>query len=255
VYDRVISVEIAEKASLELRDLARRSQYVKKFLCLLHDNRNQKVLDFGCGFGATTRLLTACGINVVAYDPSLVRIDAVKKRCAEAIVTSDIETLRMNAPYSGIILDNVLEHVPDPNSLIELISGILDSGAIIYVSVPSYEKSTVRRLQGDLQRNELSEMTINPWEHLNYFDLAHLDWLMGKHKMSPLRSYEMPGSVELGLRPEREPSRRILNSIATGFRLLWYGLSGRAIESVQNRFYRHTGHTDDFKPQFLSATT
>jgi SAM-dependent methyltransferase len=240
VYDGVISAEVAEKASCGLRDLARRAQYVGKLCCLLHDNNHQKILDFGCGFGATTRLLTACGINVVAYDPSSVRIDAVKKRCTEAIVTSDIETLRMNAPYSGVILDNVLEHVPDPNLLIEFISEILDSRAIIYVSVPSYEESTVRRLQRDLQRHELSEMTINPWEHLNYFDLAHLDWLMGKRKMMPLKNHEVPGPVEIGLRPEGEPSRRILNSIASGFRLLWYGLNGRVIESVENRYYRHT---------------
>jgi SAM-dependent methyltransferase len=205
----------------------------------LRDNHQQTILDFGCGFGATTRLLTDCGIKVVAYDPSSVRIDAVKKRCTGTLVTNDMETLRMNAPYAGIILDNVLEHVPDPNLLIEFISGISDSGAIVYLSVPSYEASTVRRLQRDLKRNELSEITINPWEHLNYFDLAHLDRLMGKHKMMPLRSYEIPGYVEIGLRPEGEPSRRIRNSIATGLRLVWYGLSGRAIESVQNRFYRH----------------
>ena len=239
VYDLVISAEIAEKASWGLRDLARRTEYIGTLLCLLRDDHCQTILDFGCGFGATTKLLTDCGIKVVAYDPSPVRVDAVKKRCTEALVTNDLNTVQANAPYAAVILDNVLEHVPQPHLLIEYIGGILGSGAIAYLSVPSYEESTVRRLQGDLQRNDLAEMTINPWEHLNYFNIKHLDWLMAKHKMTPLRSYEIPG-VEIGLRPESKLSRRIGNGIATSFRLLWYALSGRATESVQKRFYRHS---------------
>ena len=238
VYERVINADIAEKASWNLQDLARRLEYIGKFLCLMRDDRDRAVLDFGCGFGATTRLLADCGIKIVAYDPSPVRLATVRKRCAEAVVTGDLKDLEANAPYAGMILDNVLEHLPDPNLLIVFISGLLRPGAIVYLSVPSYEKVNIRRLQRDIERKNLSEMTLNPWEHLNYFDVKHLDWLMAKYKIMPLRRCEIPGAVEIGLRPENILSRRMRNSLASGCRLLRYGISGRAVDDVQSRFYR-----------------
>jgi SAM-dependent methyltransferase len=239
VYESVINSEIAEKASWNVGDLARRAGYIGKMLLLMGDGNDRKVLDFGCGFGATARLLADCGIKIVAYDPSLVRVDAVRKRCADVFVTNAVKDLELEAPYAGIVLDNVLEHVPHPNVLIGFISGLLKPGAIVYLSVPSYEEITIHRLQKDVQRNDLSEMTLNPWEHLNYFDVKHLDWLMKKHRIVPLRRCEIPGSVEIGLRPERIVFRRIRNSIASGYRLLRYGINGKAVDSVHDRFYRY----------------
>jgi SAM-dependent methyltransferase len=239
VYDRVINTDIAENASWNSQDLARRFDYIGKLLRLMRDESDRAVLDFGCGFGATTRLLADCGVKTVAYDPSPLRLDSVRKRCADAVVTGDLKDLETNAPYAGVILDNVLEHLPDPNSLIMFISGLLRPGAIVYLSVPSYEKLDIRRLQRDIERKKLSEMTLNPWEHLNYFDVEHLDRLMAKNKIISLRRCEMPGAVEIGLRPENILSHRIRNSLASGFRLLKYGISGRAVDDVQSRFYRH----------------
>jgi SAM-dependent methyltransferase len=198
-------------------------------------------MDFGCGFGATTRLLADCGIKTVAYDPSEIRVESVRKRCAEAVVASDLTDLEENGPYTGIILDNVLEHVPDPNSLIKFIGGVLKRGAIVYLSVPSYEEVNIRRLQKDIQRNRLSEMTLNPWEHLSYFDVGHLDGLMEKYNFVPLRRCEVPGPVEIGLRPESAPSRRIRNSIASARRLFSYAISGTTVDGVGDRFYRYVG--------------
>lgn len=239
LYERVINADIAAKASWNLQDLARRLGYVGKLCRLIRDDQDRAVLDFGCGFGATARLLADCGMKIVAYDPSPVRVDAVRKRCAEALVTDNLKDLEKNAPYAGVILDNVLEHAPEPNLLIEFISGLLRPDAIVYLSVPSYEEADVRRLQKDIQRNRLSEMTVNPWEHLSYFDIKRLDRLLGTYKLVPLRRCELPWSVEIGLRPERVLSRRMRNSMASGCRLLWYAIRGTTFDSVQDRFYRY----------------
>ena len=87
LYERVINADIAEKASWNLHDLARRLGYIGKLCRLMRGDQDRAMLDFGCGFGATARLLADCGMKIVAYDPSPVRVDAVKKRCAEALVT------------------------------------------------------------------------------------------------------------------------------------------------------------------------
>ena len=238
IYECVINSEIAEKASWELRDLARRLGYISRLCCLMDSDHDRMILDFGCGFGATARLLVDCGLKVVAYEPSVVRVNSVKERCAGALVTVDLEDLEANAPYAGVVLDNVLEHVPEPNNVIEFISNLLRADAKVYVSVPSYEQADVRRLQRDIERGRLSEMTLNPWEHLSYFDVEHLDRLMGRHKLVPFKRCELPGSVEIGLRPETVLSRRLRNSIASASRLLWYAINGTGVDRVGDRFYR-----------------
>jgi SAM-dependent methyltransferase len=240
VYEDVINRKIAEKASWELHDLARRLGYIRKLLLML-GHHDRPVLDFGCGFGATTRLLADCGLKTVAYDPSRIRVEFVQKRCAEALVAHDLKDLEENGPYAGVILDNVLEHTPDPDIVIRFIGGLMTHGAIVYLSVPSYEEANIRQLKRDVEGNRLSEMTLNPWEHLNYFDVEHLDGLMKKYCLVPLRRYELPGPVEIGLRPESVPSRRIRNSIASVRRLFWYAVNGTAVDGVNDRFYRYAG--------------
>jgi SAM-dependent methyltransferase len=241
IYEGVINGKIAEKASWNLQDLARRLGYIEKLFCLMLDHYDRAILDFGCGFGATSRLLADCGLKTVAYDPSRIRVETVKKRCAEALVTCDLKDLEENGPYTGIILDNVLEHVPDPDAVIQFISELMVHGAIAYLSVPSYEEADIRRLKREIQRHRSSEMTLNPWEHLNYFDVEHLDGLMKKYDVVPLKGCELPGPVEIGLRPETLASRRRRNSMASAYRLLRYAISGTAVDSVCERFYRYTG--------------
>jgi SAM-dependent methyltransferase len=241
IYERVIDGKIAHKASWDLQDLARRLGYIGKLFGLMLDHHDRAILDFGCGFGATTRLLADCGLKTVAYDPSRIRVESVQRRCAEAVVAYDLKDLEENGPYAGIILDNVLEHIPDPDVVIKFIGGLMIHGAIVYLSVPSYEEANIRRLKRDIQRNRLSEMTLNPWEHLNYFDVEHLDGLMRKYGLVPLRGCELPGPVEIGLRPEIFASRRRRNSIASAYRLLRYAINGTAVDSVCERFYRYIG--------------
>jgi SAM-dependent methyltransferase len=241
VYEDVINDKIAEKASWNLQDLARRLGYLEKLFCLMLDRRDRAVLDFGCGFGATSRLLAECGLKTIAYDTSRIRVESVKKRCAEVFVTFELKDLEENGPYTGIILDNVLEHVPDPDTVIKFISALMVHGAIAYLSVPSYEEANIRRLKREMQRDRSSEMTLNPWEHLNYFDIEHLDRLMKKYDLVPLRGCELPGPVEIGLRPEILASRRRRNSIASAYRLLRYAIGGTAVDSVCERFYRFIG--------------
>jgi SAM-dependent methyltransferase len=239
IYERVINTSIADTASQDAQDLARRLRYIAKLLCLVPDRCHLATLDFGCGFGATTRLATDCGIKMVAYDSSRVRVDAVKERCAGALAVYDLKNLEENGPYASIVMDNVLEHVLEPDLIVRFISGMLSPGAIVYLSVPSYEEANVLRLQKDIHRNRLSDMTLNPWEHLNYFDIEHLDRLMGKYGLVPLRGCELPDAVEIGLRPEMSLPRRIMNSVASGWRLVSYAISGMGVDSVQDRFYRH----------------
>jgi hypothetical protein len=184
-------------------------------------------------------LLKATGVEVVGYDPSQPRLEAV--RTTECIVATREQELMHLAPYDILICDNVLEHVPDPCKALEVLSSVSSSEAVIYVSVPSYEKGFVQQQLNALKKGLPVDMTLNPWEHLNYFDLSHLDRLLTRYGFAPILACQLPGHVNIGLRPEVARLSRFKNTLASFLRMVRYGTLGSTARSVENAFYRFTG--------------
>ena len=72
------------------------------------------VLDFGCGAGDFTRLLTQTFDSVHGYDPSAQTIELAKKRVPRAELFDD-PALLPKAHYGAVILAGVLRHLPPEN--------------------------------------------------------------------------------------------------------------------------------------------
>ncbi len=92
-------------------------------------------LDFGCGRGTLARLLARCGAMVTAVD-----IDPDLKQFFEG---TDIQFYIANRDewqhrsYDLIVLQDVLEHVPDPDSLFGQLNEVLSRGGLLYISTPN----------------------------------------------------------------------------------------------------------------------
>lgn len=234
VYEQVIRQEDCVAGSENRDSYSNRLRYLATLLALAPEE--PRALDFGSGAGVSSRILAACDAQVTAYEPSAGRCEYAKTRNIQ-VVTS-IAEVRSHAPYSIVILDNVLEHVPEPRSTMRLIREVLADGAFVYVSVPSYEpRSLARQLNAHL-RGEALDMTINPWEHLNYFSLTHLDLLMGEAGLSRLRAADLPEQPPIGLRPEKSFLGRSKNSAASIVRLARYICKSEALASTERAFYR-----------------
>lgn len=238
VYDELIDVEAARQESYSPNNLANRMEYLAVLVRLMPTGG--KVLDFGCGFGPTLALLkNVHGIETVGFETSEAR--ALELERWHPLITRDINALRAHGKFSAVVLDNVLEHVPDPHQTLNLISSICAEGAILYVSVPDIG-SRYLRSQIHLNKNsKLLGMDINPWEHLNYFDLAHLDSLMKQAGFVALRKAGLPGEVSVGLRPENRRWPRLKNTFASMLRSAGYALTGDTLPTVNRRFYQFNG--------------
>lgn len=224
LYDRVIREAECIDGSENRASYARRLRYVAELLDLAPAG---PALDFGSGLGVTLRILRACNVDAVGVDASALRRDY------SSDVVASLADAKPRGPFAAIVLDNVLEHLPDPAAVVNQIAGLSTANAVAYVSVPSYERPFLDRQIAAHRRGEPLDMTLNPWEHLNYFTLAHLDALMQR---AAFRRVSL--SPAIGLRSTTGAVPRIRNSAASGLRLMRYAMTGRGLASTEHAFYR-----------------
>jgi len=238
LYDQVIRRESCIEGSENASGYARRLRYVAELLELAPSSQSFRALDFGSGLGVTTRILVACRVDSVGVDPSALRADYVTK--AGITTFHSLASAAPHGPFSMLILDNVLEHLPSPRETITELSALMSKGAIAYVSVPSYEPE---RLTLEIAKRDAGheiDMTLNPWEHLSYFSLLHLDQLMQFGGFLRLIARQRRHEPSVGLRAEAKPIPRIKNAAASSLRLAQWMITGSVSETTEHAFYRKT---------------
>ena len=238
VYEEIIDIRLASTAVRNPQSVVRRMQYVSRLTMLRPPTVGVTALDYGCGFGVTARLLAEVGYRVIAFDPSQARCDVAATADGSVTIVGSKDDLRRLGPYQVVVIDNVLEHVADPQRVIGLIAELCDQEAVVYISVPSYEAGRIARLLQDYRAGRLNDQTLNPWEHLNYFSLGTLDRAMVGFGFSPMRAAdEKVNYVDIGLRPESRRVPRLKNALASVIRLVRYAFTGRGAETVEDRLY------------------
>jgi len=237
VYDRVIAPDLCADGSENKQSYARRMQYVAMLLLLAPERNPLRALDFGCGLGVTLRFLQMAGVDAVGYEPSRDRAN----RVGEAGFNVASECDEIIGPFDLIVCDNVLEHVPKPLDTLRFFASLSRPGTVLYVSVPNYEPSFVEQQRDAWRSSRRLDMSLNPWEHLNYFSLTHLDQMLSRSGFDAIVPPDLPGHVDIDLRPERRFAPRIANGIASTVRLLRYVWRHQSHRTVNQVFYRYSG--------------
>lgn len=104
---------------------------------------NQKFLDLGCGSGGTSLALAERGAKINAIDHHPGRIQKLSDLAAEtglaiSATTMDAHALEFSgANFDGVILQDVIEHLPDPEVVLQEIARVLKPGGLIYLSTPN----------------------------------------------------------------------------------------------------------------------
>lgn len=234
LYDRVIQKEACVAGSENRSSYARRLRYVAELLELAPPAHPLRALDYGSGLGVTLRILHACGVDATGFDPSALRSAYASERNLSLVG----DPSELTGPFEVLVLDNVLEHMPQPVQTVEWLRGVTAKGTVAYVSVPSYEQKFLAAQVENHRRGKALDMTLNPWEHLNYFSLAHLDALMQRGGFRRLAASERVGNPNIGLRAEERAVRRTKNAAASLTRLARYAIEGDALASAEHAFYR-----------------
>lgn len=97
-----------------------------------------RVLDLGCAFGFATRMLERHGFDTVGVDSSPAYIARAKRASPHGtyLLADATQVPLLGATFDGILLLDVLEHLPDEGAAIREIARLLKPGGTFILSVP-----------------------------------------------------------------------------------------------------------------------
>ncbi|MCW7466196.1 class I SAM-dependent methyltransferase [Leptospira levettii] len=122
--------EIREWLNETEKDDERRFQFLKEKMV------NRKVLDFGCGVGGF--LIKTKNITEIAEGVELeTRLQSHFNKNEITVYTDLEELIKNQITYDVITAFHVIEHIPDPISIIESLSKLLTKGGELIIEVPS----------------------------------------------------------------------------------------------------------------------
>lgn len=134
------------------------------------------VLDIGCGNGANLRHLAAArgvdgeGVDVSEVAIAKARETGVKARVADASAPG----FALDRAYDYIIISEVLEHIPNPEDLIEKVRGKFSKGLILSMPNIGHYMCRLRLLFGHFP----IQWAYHPAEHLRFWTISDFKlWL------------------------------------------------------------------------------
>lgn len=130
----------------------------------------REVLDVGCGAGDLVLWLSAQGFRASGVDPSEDATAAASARGAQAHCAT-LEAWAASPEnlgrYGAITLVNVLEHVPDPLSVLKSLASLLAPGGALAFRVPNdFTEIQAAAEAADVQRKR---WWVAAPDHINYF--------------------------------------------------------------------------------------
>jgi SAM-dependent methyltransferase len=142
------------------------------------------LLDIGCGDGALLEVARQAKIESVGTEISEdLRRDVQGRIGKDAIVCADLIRLPPHQ-YDVVTLINVLEHLPNPNEVLEAASGLLTPGGVLLVHVPNLG-GLPARLRGANWHH------IEPLTHLYYFTARTLKALVSRAGLKPVGRFSL----------------------------------------------------------------
>ncbi len=136
-------------------------------------SNSKKMLDIGCGEGFTLNFFKKNGWDVLGVDFSDFGCKANNPDCLDNIIVGDIfdETSKLianNNKFDVVIMQNLLEHVIDPEKLIIDLKSLLFSNSLLVITVPN-DFSPIQKIA--LEKEKISETfwVVYP-DHLSYFN-------------------------------------------------------------------------------------
>jgi 2-polyprenyl-3-methyl-5-hydroxy-6-metoxy-1,4-benzoquinol methylase len=145
----------------------------------------RRILEVGSGPGLFLERARELGWNPLGIEPS--RQAAAHTRALGCEVVEeflDEDLARRLGQFDAIHCAEVLEHIPDPAAMLDLLNGLLAPGGILCLSVPN----DFNPVQDVLAKaRQFAPWWIAPPHHLNYFNHETLRALVEKHGFETAR--------------------------------------------------------------------
>lgn len=114
-----------------------RQTYFSKILARLALRPGAKILDYGCGPGDFLLAARAKGLEAVGIDSSDRSVRMAAERGLTVLHGDVTDLLARPERYDAILLQSVLEHVPDGVKLVQDVAQLLVPGGVLVLSAPT----------------------------------------------------------------------------------------------------------------------
>ena len=202
----------------------------------------RRLLDIGSGPGFFLKTAKNRGWNVMGIEPS--RQAAAHARGLGIEVAEGFFGAKVASSlgrFDAINLNNVLEHVPDPISILLAARQILEPGGVLCVGVPN-DFSPLQIAAAATQG--VGEWWIAPPHHLNYFDFATLSNLLERLEFDiaeRMTSFPMEAFLLMGDNYRADPAvGRASHAKRKKFDL---ALEAAGLKETRRAFYRALAET------------
>jgi SAM-dependent methyltransferase len=139
---------------------------------------DRSLLDVGCGYGFYAREAQRTGFSVVALEMASEEREIARAMTGLDPLDCPFEELAWDGPrFSAVLMSHILEHALDVHAWVEQARGLLGTGGILAISLPSFDSVFRHILQ---ERDPF----ICPPTHLNFFTAASLSALLRAHDFS-----------------------------------------------------------------------
>ena len=103
---------------------------------LVRRNTNEnKLLDYGAGLGNFAIFMSNLDYHVWSIEPNLKALKFAKEKGLS--IYDSLEKLPRGLKFSAITLWHVLEHIPNPNLILEKLYERLESDGVLFIAVPN----------------------------------------------------------------------------------------------------------------------
>ncbi|CCB91277.1 putative SAM-dependent methyltransferase [Waddlia chondrophila 2032/99] len=144
------------------------------------------LFEIGSGPGFFLKVGKEHGWDVLGIEPSKQAV-AFSKQFDVPVIHDFFheETAKKLGTFDLIFMDTLLEHVPNPSSMIALCSSLLNPGGLLCVISPNDYNPLQKILRN--QKN-YPPWWIVPRHHLNYFDFTSIQSLFKQHQLQVVES-------------------------------------------------------------------
>lgn len=171
--------------------------------------KRPRVLEVGCGIGHNLAAFRRYGCDVMGIEPSRAGARFARERFGLEVVEAYVEDADLGADqFDLVILDSVLEHLPDPVSTLKSFRSLVAPGGRVYLDVPN-----LQAWQGKLLGRQWN---IYEPGHINFFTPATLAKTVEAAGLRVINTTTYDGLVTWGLTLRTAGAQVLKNAIGKG---------------------------------------
>lgn len=219
---------------------------------------DKTVLEVGPATGAVAKLLKerGCRVTGIETDPATAQ---VAEQYFVRMIVGDVERMNLSEVFPEerfdvVIFGDVLEHLAEPQRVLENVSSVLAPGGSVVASIPNVAHASVRlALLGG--RFRYTDQGLLDRTHLRFFDKEGVEELFAGagYAVAEWRRVEVDVfSTELALRPQHFPSRLVEAAVSSPEGLTYQFVVTARLADATSRTAGHAGEARITSPEGLS---